>query len=97
MTGSPDPLDPAAFLDLPSRRRSSAWLRGPGGFASIVLHPFMLDWLGEDSLEALLGLLAREAKRGDLRVVRFRDAADVLLDDPDAFGGVSLDATSWSG
>jgi hypothetical protein len=57
----------------------------------------MLGWLGGDCLEALLGLLGREARRGDLCVARFRDAADLLLDDPSAFGGVSLDPTSWSG
>jgi peptidoglycan/xylan/chitin deacetylase (PgdA/CDA1 family) len=94
MTGSGDPIGPAAFLAF--LEVEVARLREAGGFASIVLHPFMLGWLGGDCLEALLALLAREAQRGDLQVARFRDAADLLFEDPDAFGGVSLDSTGWS-
>jgi peptidoglycan/xylan/chitin deacetylase (PgdA/CDA1 family) len=95
MTGSEDPLDPSGFQTF--LEAEVARLRATSGFASIVLHPFMLAWLGGDCLEALLGLLGREARRGDLRVARFRDAAEQLLDEPGAFGGVSLDPTSWSG
>ncbi|MGE5281369.1 MAG: polysaccharide deacetylase family protein [Chloroflexota bacterium] len=95
MTGSPDPVEPATFV---------AWLRaeidrlaGDGGYVAIVLHPFMLEWLGEEQLGALLDRVA-DAAAGELRVARCRDVADEVLSDPERFaGGTSLDMTSWAG
>ena len=95
MVGSGDPLPPAVFSTCLEAEIDQ--LRETGGFASIVLHPFLLEWLGEEGLEALFGRLAGEAERESLRVARFRDTADILLADPGCFGSVSLDATSWSG
>jgi peptidoglycan/xylan/chitin deacetylase (PgdA/CDA1 family) len=63
MTGSPDPVDAGTFLAY--LESELAQLAAGGGFTTVILHPFMLDWLGEERLDALLGLLseARKAKR----------------------------------
>jgi peptidoglycan/xylan/chitin deacetylase (PgdA/CDA1 family) len=94
MTGSPDPVDPAtfvAFLEAEIER-----LVGEGGFVSIVLHPFMLDWLGGQNLDELLDRIAAERDEG-LEVIRCADLADRVLATPDRFaGGTKLDATSWA-
>jgi peptidoglycan/xylan/chitin deacetylase (PgdA/CDA1 family) len=62
MTGSPDPLDAGTFLAY--LESELARLASAGGFATVILHPMMLDWLGEERLDALLGLLG-EARRED--------------------------------
>lgn len=69
MTGSPDPVAPDAFL---------AYLEGEiqrlateGGFATIILHPFMLDWFGEGNLAALLDRISF----GDVWVARCDEIA----------------------
>jgi peptidoglycan/xylan/chitin deacetylase (PgdA/CDA1 family) len=94
MTGSPDPVEPAAFVA--SLAAEIDRIVEQGGFIAIVLHPFMLDWLGEESLRALLESVSAAAARG-LRVTRCRDVADEMLAEPDRFaGGTVLDATSWA-
>jgi peptidoglycan/xylan/chitin deacetylase (PgdA/CDA1 family) len=96
MTGSPEPLDPAAFLtrlDGELRRITSN-----GGFASFVLHLPMLDWWGEGTLEALLGRLAETQAGGDVWLAPCARTAEHLLAHRDAFGaGTTLDSASWDG
>lgn len=94
MTGSPDPVGPAAFvafLEAEIERLSEN-----GGFLATVLHPFMLDWLGEENLAALLDRVAAAHGEG-VRVARCRDVAESVLAHPAAFaGGTVLDPTSWA-
>ena len=95
MTGSPNPVDPVDFI---------AWLgkeidrlAEDGGYLAIVLHPFMLDWLGEESLEALLDAVAAAGERDDLWVARSTDVADHALANPEMFeNGTVLDSASWT-
>ncbi len=92
MTGSPDPVEPAAFLAFLEAEIEA--LAREGGYAAIVLHPFMLDWLGWERLEQLLD---RVANQEDLWVTRCIDAAEHVLANRDAFRGrTALDRTSWT-
>ncbi len=93
MTGSPDPVEPAAFLV--SLLRAIDDLVSAGGYLAIVLHPFMLGWLGDENLAALLDRLA--ASQDQLRVARCDEVADHVLAHPERFAGATaLDATSWA-
>lgn len=95
MSGSSDPLAPAAFLA--NLEGELERLAREGGYMAIVLHPFMLDWLG-DCFDPLLGLLRDASRREGVWLARCLDAADHLLSQPDYFGeGVVLDSTGWSG
>lgn len=95
MTGSPDPVMPTDFLV--SLERSIDRLASDGGYLAIVLHPFMLAWLGDESLTALLDRIATAVSEGDLRVARCDEVADHVLAHPDRFaGGTTLDATTWA-
>jgi len=95
MRGSPDPVEPAAFV---------AWLggeidrlAGEGGFMSIVLHPFMLGWLGPACLDRLLDRVAAAAGEG-LAVARCAEVAERVLAEPERFrGATALDTASWAG
>jgi peptidoglycan/xylan/chitin deacetylase (PgdA/CDA1 family) len=95
MTGSPDPVDPAAFL---------AYLEGEierlvaeGGFMAIVLHLALLDWLGGERLGALLARLTEAAGSGDLWLSTCAEVAEHVLSRPSEFGGgTRLDTTSWA-
>lgn len=94
MSGSPDPVEPAAFVAFLETEIDR--LAVDGGFRAIVLHPFMLDWLGEENLRALLDHVSAAAA-GGLRVARCADVAEAVLAEPDRFaGGTVLDATSWA-
>jgi len=95
IAGSPNPLGPDAFLV--HLEEEIERLSRKGGFATIVLHLFMLDWLGEDRLGALLDRV-REAKNGgDLWVAPCAHVAEHVLAHPDEFqGGTTLDSTSWA-
>ena len=53
-------LEPARLPRLP-RAASSRQLTAQGGFLAIVLHPFMLDWLGEARLANLLDASRRRS------------------------------------
>lgn len=96
MTGSPDPVEPAAFL---------AYLDGEierlgheGDFIAIVLHLSLLGWLGEDRLAALLDRLAEASRSSDLWLARCDEVAEHLLAHAGEFqGGTTLDPTGWSG
>lgn len=95
MTGSPDPLDPAAlaaFLE-----RELAKLAEEGGYTTIVLHPFMIDWLGWQRLAQLLDRAAEASRRGDLWVAPCATVAEHVLANPGLFhDGAVLDPTSWT-
>jgi len=95
MTGSPDPVEPATFLA--SLEREIDELARAGGYLAIVLHPFMLSWLGEENLSTLLDRVAAAASRDELWLARCDEAAEHVLAHPDRFrGGTVLDATSWA-
>jgi peptidoglycan/xylan/chitin deacetylase (PgdA/CDA1 family) len=91
MTGSPDPLDPEAFLSHLTTEIER--LEADGGFLSIVLHLPLLDWLGEENLAALLDKLTST----DLWLARCDAVADhVLASSTDFETGTTLDPTSWT-
>jgi peptidoglycan/xylan/chitin deacetylase (PgdA/CDA1 family) len=95
ISGSPDSLDPGAFLAF--LEVEIARLSSEGGFATFVLHPFMLAWLGTERLEALLDRAAAAARGEGLWVGRCDEAAEHVLAHADEFrGGAVLDATTWS-
>jgi len=95
MTGSPDPLEPAAFLAYLEAELER--LARDGGYASIVLHLFMLEWLGKDRLDVLLNRAAAASRRGDLWVAPCAEVADHVLTHPKPFReGTALDPTSWT-
>jgi peptidoglycan/xylan/chitin deacetylase (PgdA/CDA1 family) len=95
MTGSPDPVDPGAFLA--SLEQAIGNLARSGGYLAIVLHPFMLDWLGDERLAALLDRIAVASERGEFWVSRCADVAAHVLAHPEAFrDGTILDPTSWA-
>ena len=94
IAGSPDPLPPSAFLAFLEGEIDR--LSGEGGFATFVLHPFMLAWLETERLEALLDRAA-EARDGGLWVGRCDEVAGhVLSHAKDFCDGSILDATSWA-
>ncbi len=95
MTGSPDPVEPAGFLA--SLLQAVEGLTNDGGYLAIVLHPFMLGWLGDEHLAALLDRIAAATSQGELWAARCDEIADHVLAHPDRFaGGTTLDATSWA-
>ncbi len=95
INGSRDPIEPAAFV---------AWLEAEvsrlsadGGYMAIVLHPFMLAWLGAEHLAALLDRVALASAEGEVWVARCVDAAEHVLAEPEQFGnGTVLDTASWT-
>jgi peptidoglycan/xylan/chitin deacetylase (PgdA/CDA1 family) len=96
MTGSSDPLAPAAFVSFLERELST--LAADGGYMTIVLHPFMLDWLGQAQLDALLGRIAAANSARDLWLAPCGAVAERVLAEPERFGdGATLDSTSWTG
>jgi peptidoglycan/xylan/chitin deacetylase (PgdA/CDA1 family) len=95
MTGSPDPVSPAAFLA--SLEAAIAQLAEEGGYMAIVLHPFMLAWLGAEHLAGLLDRVATAAAEEEIWIGRCVDAAERILAEPERFGnGAVLDSASWT-
>jgi peptidoglycan/xylan/chitin deacetylase (PgdA/CDA1 family) len=91
MTGSPDPIEPDAFLAYLETEIER--LSHEGGFATIVLHLPLLDWLGESNLASLLTKLSSS----DVWLARCDQAAEhVLANAGDFEGGTALDSTSWA-
>jgi peptidoglycan/xylan/chitin deacetylase (PgdA/CDA1 family) len=91
MTGSPDPIEPDAFLAYLETEIER--LSHEGGFATIVLHLPLLDWLGESNLASLLNKLSSS----DVWLARCDQAAEHILAHPETFmGGTTLDSTSWA-
>jgi peptidoglycan/xylan/chitin deacetylase (PgdA/CDA1 family) len=95
ISGSRDPVEPARFL---------AWLEGEigrlardGGYMAIVLHPFMLGWLGEERLAGLLDRVAAAAAGNEVWVARSAEVGDYVAAHPDRFGnGAVLDSAGWT-
>jgi hypothetical protein len=64
---------------------------------TIVLHPFMLGWLGEEPLTALLDRVGAAAVGDELRVATCSEVAEYVAAHPDRLGnGVVLDTASWT-
>jgi peptidoglycan/xylan/chitin deacetylase (PgdA/CDA1 family) len=96
MTGASDPLDPADFVAFLGRELTT--LAAEGGYMSIVLHPFMLDWLGAARLAEFLARVAGAAHRDELWVAPCARVAEHVLGDPDRLApGAVLDTTGWAG
>lgn len=92
MTGSPDPIEPDSFLAYLEAEIER--LSHEGGFATIVLHLPLLDWLGESNLASLLNKVVST----DLWVARCDQVATHLLAHTEDFEGrATLDPTTWSG
>lgn len=91
MTGSPDPLDPDAFLTYLETEIER--LKREGGFATIVLHLPLLEWLGEAKLSSLLDKLSSS----DAWLARCDEVAKRVLSSPESFAGATtLDSTTWA-
>lgn len=94
IAGSPDPVDPGAFVASLAQAIETA---GDGDYLAIVLHPFMLDWLGVENLATLLDRIAAAAA-DDVWVAPCADVATHVLAAPERFrDGTRLDASSWAG
>ncbi|HEV7400061.1 MAG TPA: polysaccharide deacetylase family protein [Solirubrobacterales bacterium] len=95
IAGSSDPVEPAAFV---------AWLETEidrlatdGGFMTIVLHPFMLSWLGDEQLVALLDRVATAAVGDGVWVAPCAGVAAYAGAHSERFGnGAVLDSSSWT-
>jgi peptidoglycan/xylan/chitin deacetylase (PgdA/CDA1 family) len=93
--GSRDPIEPTRF---------AAWLEGEidrlardGGYMAIVLHPFMLGWLGEELLAGLLDRIAATAAGNEVWVATCATTAEHVAAAPERFGnGAVLDTASWT-
>jgi hypothetical protein len=94
IVGSRDPIEPTRFV---------AWLEAEigglaqdGGYLAIVLHPFMLGWLGKELLAKLLDRVAKAAGE-DIWVAPCAEIADHVAAHSDRFGnGAVLDTASWT-
>jgi hypothetical protein len=95
ITGSSDPVEPARF---------GAWLEAEierltrdGGYLAIVLHPFMLGWLGGERLAALLDRVADAAAGDEVWVATCVEVAEHVTAHSSRFGnGAVLDTASWT-
>jgi peptidoglycan/xylan/chitin deacetylase (PgdA/CDA1 family) len=95
ISGSSEPIGPAAFV---------AWLEAEtgrlaedGGYMAIVLHPFMLGWLGDERLEGLLDRVAAASAGDEVWVARCAEVAEHVSTRPERFGnGSVLDSVSWT-
>lgn len=95
ISGSGDPIEPATFV---------AWLEAEigrlaegGGYLAIVLHPFMLGWLGDERLAALLDRVAAATAGDEIWVATCAEVADYVAAHSDRFGnGAVLDTASWT-
>jgi len=65
ISGSPDPVDPEAFSGY-IERELDRLAEGGEGFLTIILHPFMLEWLGEERLAGMLDRIASLSRQGML-------------------------------
>jgi peptidoglycan/xylan/chitin deacetylase (PgdA/CDA1 family) len=95
IAGAPDPVEPNRFV---------AWLEEEigrlvqdGGYLAIVLHPFMLGWLGEEPLAKLLDRVAAASASDEVWGATCAEVADFVATHPDRFGnGTVLDTASWT-
>ena len=95
MTGSPDPLDPDAYLAYLETELGRLSIEG--GHMTFVFHLFMLDWLSWERLAALLDRTIEGGERDDLWLAPCADVATHVLAQPARFGDETvLDPTSWT-
>lgn len=95
MTGSTAPLDPDAFLG--HLETGLDRLADVGGFATWILHPFMLDWFGESRLGVLLDRLSEAAVGGKLWVAPCMRVGEHMLAHSQSFAErAKLDPMSWT-
>ena len=95
ISGSSDPIEPAYF---------GTWLEAEidrlardGGYMAIVLHPFMLGWLGAAPLAKLLDRVAAASASDELWVAPCAKVAEYVAAHSDRFGnGAVLDTASWT-
>jgi peptidoglycan/xylan/chitin deacetylase (PgdA/CDA1 family) len=95
IAGSSDPIEPAFF---------AAWIEAEidrlardGGHLAIVLHPFMLGWLGAAPLTKLLDRVAAASMSEEVWVASCAEVADFVTTHADRFGnGTVLDTASWT-
>lgn len=95
INGSGEPIEPATFV---------AWLvseidrlAGAGGFMAIVLHPFMLGWLGDEQLTTLLDRIAAAAAGDEVWVAPCAEVAEYVSANSERFrNGAVLDSASWT-
>jgi peptidoglycan/xylan/chitin deacetylase (PgdA/CDA1 family) len=93
--GSREPVEPARFAAWLEREIDR--LARDGGYMAIVLHPFMLGWLGEELLAALLDRVAAAAAGEEIWVATCAEIAEYVTAHSDRFGnGAVLDTTSWT-
>jgi peptidoglycan/xylan/chitin deacetylase (PgdA/CDA1 family) len=96
MTGSPDPVSPAAFI-ASLEAAIDQLAEDDGGYMAIVLHPFMLEWLGAEPLASLLDRVAMALAQEQIWVGRCVDVAEHILAEPERFGNSAvLDTVSWT-
>jgi peptidoglycan/xylan/chitin deacetylase (PgdA/CDA1 family) len=93
--GCAEPIEPGRFVDwliAEVERLTTA-----GGYMAIVLHPFLLGWLGDGPLAALLDRVASAAAGGGVWVAPCAEAAAWVGAHRDLFAnGAALDSTSWT-
>jgi peptidoglycan/xylan/chitin deacetylase (PgdA/CDA1 family) len=77
ISGSTDPIEPGAFVAYLSGEIER--LATEGGFATFILHPFMLEWFGEDRLGELLEHLRAARRGGELWLARCAEVAEHVL------------------
>ena len=96
MAGSPEPLEPAAFVS--HLEGAIDRLASEGGYMPIVLHLAMIrEWLGAELLGALLDRVERAAKFEDVWVAPCAKVAAHVLANPERFEGeATLDTVSWA-
>lgn len=95
ISGSSDPVEPAVF---------AAWLAAEigrlastGGYMAIVLHPFMLGWLGDERVAALLDRVAAASAGDEVWVAPCAEVAEHMGAHSERFGnGVVLDSAGWT-
>lgn len=74
MSGAADPVEPGTFLAFLEGEIER--LAAEGGFAIFVLHPFMLEWFGEDRLGSLLDRLDAARRGGELWLATCAEVAE---------------------
>ncbi len=77
ISGAPDPIEPDAFLTYLSTEIERLVMERD--FATIVLHPFMLEWFGEDRLGSLFNRLDAVRRGGELWLATCADVAEHVL------------------
>src|SRR5436305_1677387 len=95
ISGSSEPIEPAYF---------GTWLEAEidrlardGGYMAIVLHPFMLGWLGAAPLANLLDRVAAASANDEVWDAPCAEVAEYVTAHAARFGnGAVLDTASWT-